>query len=106
MMKENVQIAKNVLTAFKYLGVTSCRWTEDKWQGGYLLYLFIEKGEQSKREIKKDGTQGIFTVYDGTECENIAILFEVLEQILLVEDKICYNIDEVIKVVEKWKKNG
>ena len=106
MVSDNKKIAKDVLTAFKLLGVTHCKWEEDKWNGGYLLYLFIEKGELSKREINKDGTQGIFTVFDGAECENIAILFEVLEQILLVEDKICYNIEEVIKVVEKWKKNG
>lgn len=106
MVSDNKKIAKDVLTAFKLLGVTHCKWEKDKWEDGYLLYLFIEKGEQSKREIKKDGTQGIFMLLDGTECENIAILFEVLEQILLVEDKICYNIDEVIKVVEKWKKNG
>ena len=102
------EIAKKCLIAFKYLGIDRVEWKKNEWviDEAYILYLYEKEKQLSKKEEKIIGTKGIIGLLDGTECENIAILFEVLAQVLLVEDKVCYNIDDIIKVVEKWKKNG
>lgn len=108
-MLDNKKIAKECLLGFKYIGTEKVKWEIDDWttdydKTNYLLTLYEPKKELSKKEEKIVGFNNSIITLDGTEGERIAILFEILEQIVEIEDKVLYNIDDIIKVVDKWKK--
>lgn len=97
-------LAKKMLNALHDLGVESIQWIRDsrfssEGKDEYLMYMYGEKIELSKKEEKMYGCKGILWCVDGTENKNFEELFKVLEKVLLSEDKVVYPIEEIIKVV-------
>lgn len=104
MSKFKSALAKRMLSALKDLGVESIQWVRDvrfssEGRDEYLLYMYKEKIEKPKRELKLEGYKGILWCVDGSENRNFEELFKVLEKVLLTEDCVIYPIEEVIKVV-------
>lgn len=112
MLEVEKKIAIKCLEGLKLIGTSKVEFVRDKFfeatfnKECYMLYLYEEKKEIPKREEKKLGVKGLFMVLDGTENETLCLLIEMIREILEPQENVYYEIDYLLKVTDKWKKNG